>query len=116
MEERRKFPRVTYPCKVVLSTGEEKEEFALHTENISSGGVRMILQTKAEINDSVDLDVVIGEKHIKSKGRVVWVLDVTTPGSEGPNLFDTGIEFTQLTAEDREFLGKLIEQLMTEGK
>jgi c-di-GMP-binding flagellar brake protein YcgR len=116
MQERRRFPRVTYPCKIIVSTGREKEEFSLHTENISSGGVRIILQKEPEINQQVDLDIVIGKKHIKTRGRIVWVIDIKTPGEGKPDLFDVGIEFTQLTVGDREFLGKLIEQLISEGK
>ena len=115
MQERRRFPRVTYPCKIMVAVGREREEFTLHTENISSGGVRVILQRKPDMNQQVDLEVVIGNKHIKTKGRIVWVLDIKTPGSGKPDLFDTGIEFTQLTTDDREFLGKLIDGLMAEG-
>lgn len=116
MQERRRFPRVTYPCKIIVSTTGEKEEFSLHTENISSGGVRVILQKEPEINQQVDLEIVIGKKHIKTKGRIVWVIDVKTPGESKPDLYDVGIEFTQLTVEDKEFLGKLIDQLISEGR
>ena len=116
MQERRRFPRVTYPCKILVATDREKEEFSLHTENISSGGARIILQKEPEINQQVDVDIIIGKKHIKTKGRIVWSIDIKTPESGGPDLFDVGIEFTQLTVDDREFLAKLIDQLMAEGK
>ena len=116
MQERRRFPRVTYPCTVKVTSGSNIEEFSLRTENISTGGVRIIMQTKPQINDTFNVEIVVGEKHIKTQGRVVWVLDITTPGAQGPDLFDAGVEFTQVTTEDREFLAKLIDQLMQEKR
>ena len=116
MQERRKFPRVTYPCKLVISTEKGKEEFTLHTENISSGGARVIFQKKFQLSTPVAIEIVIGQKSVKTQGRVVWVLDVKTPGAESPNLFDTGIEFTHLNPEDREFLSKLIDGLLEEQR
>ena len=87
----------------------------MHTENVSSGGVKVIMHDKLDINTPVKVEVVIGDKHIVSRGRVVWVLDVNVPDQEPSNLFDTGIEFTQLNPDDREFLSRLIEKLLEEG-
>ena len=108
MKERRKFLRAIYPCQLLVSTAEGKEEFKAHTENISSGGARVIFQKKFDINTPVDLDLVIGQKRIKTKGRVVWVLDVQTPGTDKPTLFDTGIEFIEIDEEARKRINKYV--------
>ncbi|MBN2120211.1 MAG: PilZ domain-containing protein [Candidatus Omnitrophica bacterium] len=112
MQERRKFPRVTYPCKITVSIEEDREEFTLHTENISSGGARVIMQKQFKINTPVGIEIVIGERSIETKGRIVWVLEFSSPDKTQPCLFDTGIEFTHLNVDDREFLSKLIGQLL----
>ena len=111
MQERRKFPRVAYPCKLRVFVDGDKKELDLHTENISSGGAKVILQTKLEINTPIEIEIAIGDRQLISKGRVVWVLDIEKPGASSSDLFDTGIEFAQLGAENREFLTKLVEKL-----
>jgi len=112
MQERRKFLRLTYPCKINLPSEEGEETFTLHTENISSGGVRIILQEKLSRGTPLTIELSIGKERIKTQGRVAWVLDITTPGAKEPDLFDTGIEFTSLSLEDRSFLSRQIEDMM----
>lgn len=116
MQEKRRFPRINYPCKIVITAEGKSEEFTLHTENISSGGARVILQKKLQINTPVDIEIAVGDKQIRSRGRVVWVLDIHTPGADKATLFDTGIEFIQQSPEDKDFLNALIEKLQEESK
>ena len=112
MEERRKFPRLKYPCKLKFSSAEDREGYVVHTENISGGGFRVILQKKLAVNSPVEIELMIGKKNIKAEGRIAWVLDIKSPGAEEANLFDTGVEFTQIPAEDKEFLSKLVEEFL----
>ncbi len=112
MQERRKSSRLTYPCKISISSEEGEESFTLHTENISSGGARVILQDKLSRGTPLTIELSIGKERIKTQGRVVWVLDITTPGAKEPDLFDTGVEFTSLSLEDRAFLSRQIEDMM----
>ncbi|MCD6539301.1 MAG: PilZ domain-containing protein [Candidatus Omnitrophica bacterium] len=110
MEERRKFPRLKYPCKLIL--GGEDKVYSLHTENISAGGLRVILEKKLAINTPLSIELGLGLKDIKCKGRVVWVIDIKSPPIEKADLFDTGIEFTQIEPQDRETLRELIERIL----
>lgn len=116
MQNRRRFPRVNYPCRVVIATEGKTEEFTLHTENISSGGVRVIMQKKLQINTPVNVEISVGDKQVKCRGRAVWILDIHAPGADKPTLFDTGIEFTQANPEDKDYLNSLIEKLQEESK
>ena len=117
MQERRKFPRAEYPCKIAIAAEKQREEFTLHTENISSGGARVILPKSLQINMPAMIEISIGDKNIQTKGRVVWVLEVKAPAKAGAShLFDTGIEFTQLNPDDKEFLSRLIADLLEQGK
>jgi len=53
--ERRKFIRVNCPCKVVLHNPERIID--THTENISAGGVRVILREEVNEHDMVGLEI-----------------------------------------------------------
>ena len=110
MEERRRFPRLKYPCKLILGT--EDKTYSIHTENISAGGLRVILDKKLAINTPLRIELELGLKDIKCKGRVVWVTEIKSPGAEKANLFDTGIEFTQIESQDKKFLVELIERIL----
>ena len=110
MEERRKFPRLKYPCKLIL--GAEEKAYSLHTENISAGGLRVILDKKLAINTPLRIELELGLKDVKCKGRVVWVTEIKSLEAGKANLFDTGIEFTQIEPQDRKFLAELIERIL----
>jgi len=72
---RRKFPRVIYPCLVVIANQDkgEKDVILTHTENIGIGGVCVILKQDLKMFSSVELelDLLDLENHIKCKGKVV---------------------------------------------
>jgi len=110
MEERRKFPRLKYPCKLIL--GGENKVYSLHTENISAGGLRVILEKKLAINTPLSIELGLGLKDIKCKGRVIWVTDIKSLQMGEVTLFDTGIEFTQIEPQDRKILRELIERIL----
>ncbi len=111
-EERRKFPRANYPCRIILFSGEEREVLSLHTENISAGGIRIILDKKMDINSSVDIEMFLEVKPIKCKGRVVWMTDIRPVKGEKSFIFDVGIEFTEITEEDKDKIQQLVEMLI----
>ena len=108
MKERRRAKRAKYPCTTLISFAGKKEKISLTTENVSSGGMRVFLRKEQEINTPLEIELQIGEKVVATKGRVVWVLETSLPSS-AQAVFDTGIEFTTLGPQDREFLSKLIE-------
>ena len=117
MEERRRFPRAAYPCKIVIAVEKDRDEFNLHTENISSGGARVILPKSFQVNMPATIEIAIGERTIRTKGRVVWVLKVKAPAkTTTSHLFDTGIEFAQLNPDDREFLSGLVADLLAQNR
>jgi hypothetical protein len=115
MEERRRFPRVQYPCKIIVSLEKEPEEFNLKTENVSSGGARVIMSKSFQINTPADIEVTIDARVIKTKGRIAWVLEMKDPKNEANKLFDTGIEFAHLNPSDKDFLTKLIEDILAKS-
>ena len=113
--DRRKFPRVKYPCLVVIKDGNDGEEIILsHTENVGIGGVCVILKKNVKMFSKVkiELDLLDMGKHIKCDGKVVWNVQRSEDSEKKPSFYDVGIEFQGVTDEERariqEIVGKLV--------
>lgn len=111
--ERRKFVRVEFPCEISLQDTSGKEVITAYTENISAGGIRVLLEKDIKACPIVQVTLYkIAEKPIVCKGRVIWVFNREHPREENVTVFDTGIEFYQIQEEDvsriKEFILGLI--------
>jgi len=104
--ERRKFIRVNCPCKVILHNPERVLD--THTENISAGGIRVILNHEVKEHDLVGLEIYLIAEPVKCEGRIVWV--ITHRGE-----FDTGIEFYEISDKDRFVVDEYIKRVVMEG-
>ena len=114
-QERRRFPRAVFPCKIILSS--PIRLFSSHTENISEGGVRVLLENKLELFTTVGLEIFLEkERPIKCKGRVVWVIEKVNPLKRECLMFDTGIEFSEISNQDREYIRNLITTILSQRK
>ena len=93
--DRRRFPRVDYPCKVVVFEKGRREKLDTHTENIGQGGVCVKLQKGLSRFTMVELAIYFenGLPAVECDGRVVWVV-------KSKEEFDTGIEFVNLKDKD----------------
>ena len=116
--DRRKFPRVMYPCMVkVLSSDKSHGPILTHTENIGMGGICVILKTEVKLFTPVEMEVDLLdiEEHIKSKGKVVWSVRRKSIEKIKPLFYDVGIEFEDLPKRDQEHLRKTLQQLINKG-
>ncbi len=117
---RRKFPRVSYPCLLILRNNNENENEALltHTENIGVGGVCVILRRPLKMfcPVEVELDLLDLKEHIKCKAKVVWNVQRKGELSRKPLFFDTGIEFVDLMQKDYQRLQEIIARLVRNQK
>jgi len=103
--ERRKFPRVNAKYQInVVCTGEviqgEPPRYVFHTytENISEGGIKIVLEREVKVGSLLELELFITGKEslpIKCKGVVVWTKKSNLEGTK-PDLFQTGIQFSDL--------------------
>ncbi len=114
---RRRFPRVNYPCLVILrqlNNPELSDVILTHTENIGMGGVCVIIKKDLKIFTSVELELDLLDlgNHITCKGRVVWNIQRKDEDSKKPFFFDIGIEFLNMTDEQRSQLQDIIERLL----
>jgi len=103
--ERRKFIRANYPCKVILHNPERVLD--TNTENISAGGVRVILNQKVQEHELVGIEIYLTDTPVKCEGRVVWVIEHKTE-------FDSGIEFYEINDKDRMFMDEFIQRLVNQ--
>lgn len=115
---RRKFPRVNYPCLVTIrGDGAQKDSILTHTENIGTGGVCVIIKKSMKMFSPVDveLDLMDFEEHIKCQGRVVWSIRRKNDEAIKPSYYDVGVEFLDLSEHMLERVEKAIDQLTKNG-
>ena len=109
--ERRQFPRARYPCLITLRKETSPPISILtHTENISVGGVRVIIGRRIKVATEVDLELDLKDalSNVASRGTVSWVKEI--PPAEKGKLprYDTGIQFATLKQEDRQRIATIV--------
>lgn len=111
---RRKFPRVVYPCLVVIQNNEEKDIILTHTENIGIGGVAVILKQNLKIFSHVELELDLLDlgNHIKCQGKVVWNVQRKSDAKNKPLFYDIGIEFEELENQEQARLESIVKRLV----
>ena len=114
-QERRKFPRALFPCKIIL--GSPVRLITSHTENIGEGGFRVLLEEKLSVFTNVGVEIFLEkDKPIKCKGRIVWVVEKVNPLAGESLMFDTGVEFTDMGDHDKSYVVNLVDTLLIEKK
>ena len=116
---RRKFPRVNYPCLVVMRNDNKDQDVLLtHTENVGIGGVCVILKKNVKMFTTVDLELDLLDlgAHIKCSGKVVWNVQRKMDEKKKPLYYDVGIEFNSLPEKDRERLDAIVKRLVKNNK
>ena len=116
---RRRFPRVNYPCQVVVrNEKDEKDVFLAHTENIGIGGVCIIFKKGLSMFSpvEVELDLLDFEEHVKCSGKVVWSVRRKSTEADKPLFYDIGIEFVDISDRYRERMEITVERLVKQGR
>ena len=114
--ERRQFVRVKLPCKVTVRDN-PRSTISCYTENISAGGIRVILQERIKISSSVDLAIETPKQGpIICRGRIVWAFSRTADPEGTTMLFDTGIEFEAINNKDLKTINDLVASILCAEK
>jgi len=114
---KRQFPRVKYPCLIVIRNGNDDDDknntVLTHTDNVGVGGVCVALKQIVKMFSVVDieLDLLDLGNHICCKGKVVWNVESKESGKTASRLYDLGIEFIDIKDEDQLRLQKVIKRL-----
>ncbi len=116
LPEKRGFPRVNVTCKISVVSGDRPLVLNSHTENMGAGGVRVIIEEEIAYSTVVDVDLFLLdiEKHLKCKGQVVWVTEIK-PTEINPRLFDTGIQFIEMSDSDRKEIRNFVNTIVSQG-
>lgn len=117
-EDRRKFPRVMYPCMVkIKSPGHPPKDLLAHTENIGQGGLCVLLRQDLKLFTTVDteIDLLDMEEHVRPQGKIVWVVRRKPDETLKPLFYSIGIEFTKVSKEDQDHLWRNLQQLIKKG-
>ena len=115
---RRRFPRVNYPCTVRIRRKGDAEMFNTATENIGCGGICIILPKDIGMFSRVEteIDLQNGNQSINCDGAVVWVVRKSNVDRNASCFFDTGIEFINLKEKDKSRIGNIIETCLKEDE
>lgn len=115
---RRRFPRILYPCLVKISSPEQPPSVSLtHTENIGPGGICVILKKEIKMFTPVEieLDLIEEARNFTAKGRVVWLVRRKAIESVKPMFYDIGIEFQDLSPQDKQKLEVAVNKFIQKG-
>ena len=111
--EKRLFHRINIVCKISAIFGDRLLVFNTHTENISEGGIRVILEEKLNVTTQVDIELYLfhAELPIRSKGEVAWTAELK-PEKIRHRLFYTGIKFIEISDHNKNEIKKLVEEIL----
>jgi c-di-GMP-binding flagellar brake protein YcgR len=105
--ERRNFVRVKIPCTITLFQPRDLT-LGCQTENISAGGIRVMLTKRLPISSTINLALYLSSKEpLVCQGKVVWSFARTMKDPD-TILFDTGIEFSTIEKKDVKAINSVI--------
>ena len=113
MEERRKFPRLTYNVAVawkkIERRAENDSEVTNVTKNISGGGICLQVDSSVKPQDVLEFQITLPtKKMIDSKGVVRWIEDFGIIGEKSKSRYEAGIEFININDKDREEIKQFV--------
>ncbi len=107
--ERRKFVRIKFLCEIAVYTLSRKKMLSINTENISAGGIRVFLKERLSSGKIIELKIHgIGKAPIACKAKIIWAFPREMPQYKKNTVYDTGMEFYQLSKKDLNKIKKII--------
>ncbi|MBF0493548.1 MAG: PilZ domain-containing protein [Candidatus Omnitrophica bacterium] len=112
--DRRKFPRAYYACAVKISGKNNTLRYDAITENVGAGGVCLTFNREFELFETAEVELKLSDGDaVRAKGTIVWVIRVAHPGVKDEHVYDIGIEFTEISKEDKKKLEALVDKLLS---
>lgn len=111
--ERRKFARAEFNCKITINS--PGRMFITHTEDISAGGTKVILEERLASGREVSLNIYLKQDmSLQCRARVVWVVSKMNPLEQTPTVYVTGLQFTDLPLLQAEYIKKLVKVIISQ--
>lgn len=110
----RRSVRVAFECLVVVKKRETSLIFKTQTENISTGGICVILERGLLKNTPVEVELFLPDDSLPLAcgGKIAWSVRRNEYAKRKPSQFDTGIEFSGMLEKDKARLRRIIEELL----
>ena len=103
--EKREFHRISIACKIAIVFKDSRLTVNAHTENISAGGIMLILESESDplVSALVNLDLFLwhDKKPLKGKAELMWLNEIT-PLEVRPRLFNVGLKFIEISDVDKD--------------
>ena len=112
--DRRKFVRAKYPCLITVRKDTPPVQAVFtHTEDISPGGVRVIIRKKIEVMAEVDLEIDLKDtlQNVSLKGKIARVKEIPATQRDKAPRYDTAIQFIDLKDEDRQRIANIVKYI-----
>ncbi|MCP4652479.1 MAG: PilZ domain-containing protein [Candidatus Omnitrophica bacterium] len=107
---RRRFLRAEFPYTIHIFS-QKGRSISTYTEDISGGGVKVVVREQLEVLEEVDLKIYVKGDFVRCKGKVVWVKEKPSPVLDGVVFYNAGIEFGELTEDDKKIIDVCVEEL-----
>jgi len=112
---RRRAVRAQVPYTIHIFSAKGKP-IATYTEDLSTGGIRVVVQKKLAMSDPVDLKIYIGDEFVRCPGKVAWIKEKTSSVLDGVIFYDAGIEFSGLKDSDRTLIEHCVKEIEAKQK
>jgi Tfp pilus assembly protein PilZ len=109
MEDKRRYPRLDISAGVAwrkVGTAADAEENSDMAKNISPYGICLITYKNLSVGEQILLSIDLpNHRAIKATGKVIWSKRFGTSAEAN---YDSGIEFVDISPEDRRVLKQLV--------
>ena len=112
---RRRGIRAQFPYTIHIHPSGGKP-ISTYTEDIASGGVRVVIQQKLDLGSLADIKIYIGNDFIRCKGKIVWIKEKTSSVLDGILFYNAGIEFSDIKPADAQILEQCARDLEAKQK
>ena len=111
---KRKAVRVSFECTVIVKKARSSLTFNSTTEDISMGGIRVILEKELLRNTPVELELSLPDDlpAAKCTGKITWSTRRDKYTNKKASQFDTGIEFSEVSEQDKLRMKRIIDELL----
>ena len=110
IEERRKFIRLNINVEIKYSlVNSSPAERVAQTKDIGAGGICFLANEPLKKGDILEIKFLLPEvpPNVHAKGRVAWIKPFSVASDKNIS-YDTGIEFIDITDEDRKRINRYV--------
>ncbi len=112
--DKRNFRRASFECIITVKKTGTSLVFHTHTENASVSGICVILEKELFKYTPVELELFLPDDFppARCQGTVVWSIKRALYVNKKPSQYDTGIEFVDISDEDKARLEHIVNELL----